>query len=464
MKHKVKKIHFIGIGGVGMSGIAEVLHNLGYFVSGSDMSMSSNTKRLEAIGIDIHIGHLAKHINECDVVVISTAVAQDNVELVAAIEQHIPVIPRAMMLAELMRFKYGVAIAGTHGKTTTTSLCAEILAHSDLDPTFIVGGKLGVTDSNAKLGAGDYLLAEADESDASFLYLNPLIAVITNIDLDHMATYNHDEAKLKQTFIEFLHKLPFYGRAILCNEDERIRSIIPLIKSPFTTYGLDSSSNIYATAITHQAGKVSFTLHLKDLGKTYPVELNLPGEYNVLNSLAAIAVGIECGCTLETIIYSLKHFQGVGRRVQRYPNLVIDNKVAYIVDDYAHHPTEVQASLKGLQQAYPNKRLVLVFQPHRYTRTQDLFNEFVSALAKVKNLIILDTYSAGEAVILEANGDSLIKAIHLLNPQANIAFAKDLEAAKTRIITTLQDNDLIVTMGAGNIANLPKLLLDTQAN
>lgn len=459
MKHKVKRIHFIGIGGAGMSGIAEVLHNLGYYVSGSDMAQSINTIRLSQVGVVIYIGHAKEHIEDADVVVISTAVEPTNIELSAALDKHIPVIPRAMMLAEIMRFKYGVAIAGTHGKTTTTSLCSEVLASSGLDPTFIIGGKLAVSDSNAKLGAGDYLIAEADESDASFLHLNPLIAVVTNIDLDHMSTYDHDEDKLKQTFIDFLHKLPFYGRAILCNEDARIRSILSLLKCPFTTYGLNDSADIYALNIVPKQGSICFDLCIKDSNDIYPMELNLPGKHNLLNALAAIAVGIECNCKIEHIALGLKDFHGVARRAQRYPDLHIQGKTAYLIDDYGHHPTELAATLDGLRASYPTNRLVLSFQPHRYTRTRDLFNEFVNILATVDNLILIDTYSAGEPVIPEASVIAMIEAIRGINSRINLYFAKDLDAAKLKIFDILCNDDLVVTMGAGNIGQLPKMLL-----
>lgn len=458
MKHKVKRIHFIGIGGVGMSGIAEVLKNLGYIVSGSDAALSANTERLSALGIKIFIGHDGSNIGTSDVVVTSTAIKEDNPELMAAIENGVTVVPRAMMLAELMRFKYGIAIAGTHGKTTTTSLCAEVLGQCGLDPTFIIGGKLAVTESNAKLGAGDYLVAEADESDASFLYLNPLISVVTNIDLDHMDTYDHDEDKLKQTFIDFLHRLPFYGRAILCKEDERIRSILLLIKRQIITYGLTDDCSIYATNIRAVEEKMYFTVVAPEYKLEYPIVLNLPGIHNVLNALSVIGVGLECEGKIEDIAAGLNQFHGVGRRCQHYPDIIVNDKHALLIDDYGHHPNELKATLQALKGAYPSKRMVLVFQPHRYTRTRDLFDDFVNVLSSVDQLIVLEVYSAGEKAIPLADGRALVRAIRL-NGNQNAFFAEDLEDAKSKIYNMLQDDDLVVTMGAGSIGKLPQILV-----
>ena len=458
MKHKIKRIHFIGIGGVGMSGIAEVLHNLGYLVSGSDVMASSNTDRLKALGIKIYIGHKASNIKNCDVIVSSTAISALNPEIIAGNEAGITIVPRAMMLAELMRFKYGVAIAGTHGKTTTTSLCAEVLSQCGLDPTFIIGGKLAVTDSNAKLGSGEYLVAEADESDASFLYLNPLISVVTNIDLDHMDTYDHDEGKLKQTFVDFLHRLPFYGCAILCNEDTRIKEIIPQIKRRIVTYGLSDASDIYATDIVNKSGQMCFNVCIKELNLVYPIILNTPGEHNVLNSLAVIAVALECDGTIEDIAKGLKNFHGVGRRCQHYPDIQKDHKTIKLVDDYGHHPVELRATISALKNAYPKQRMILVFQPHRYTRTRDLFDDFVGVLSEVDTLVLLEVYPAGEVPIPQADGKSLANAIRLRG-KVNIIFVKDLADAREVLFNIMENNDLIVTMGAGSIGKLPQMLI-----
>ncbi|MCE3269190.1 MAG: UDP-N-acetylmuramate--L-alanine ligase [Burkholderiales bacterium] len=459
MKHKIKRIHFIGIGGVGMSGIAEVLHNLGYIVSGSDAITSSNTTRLKDMGITVCIGHKAGNVNGSDVIVSSTAIPASNPEIIAGNEQGITIVPRATMLAELMRFKYGIAIAGTHGKTTTTSLCAEVLSACSLDPTFIIGGKLAVTGTNAKLGGGDYLVAEADESDASFLYLNPLISVVTNIDLDHMDTYDHDENKLKQTFIDFLHRLPFYGCAILCNEDSRVKEIIPKISRRIVTYGLTNKSDIYATDIQSKSGKMCFNVCIKSSNTIYPITLNTPGIHNVLNSLAVIAVALECEGNMADIAKGLASFHGVGRRTQRYPDIMQGNKTAMLIDDYGHHPAELKVTISALKDAYPTSRMILLFQPHRYTRTRDLFDDFVKVLSEVDVLILLEVYSAGESLIPKADGKALANAIQLLRSD-NIIFATDLSEAKKLLLNILENNDLVVTMGAGSIGKLPDMLIE----
>lgn len=460
MKHKIKNIHFIGIGGVGMSGIAEVLFHLGYNISGSDAQSSPNTERLHHLGIKIHIGHDKRNIKNANVVVSSTAINNNNPEILEAIEQGITIVPRAMMLAELMRFKYGIAIAGTHGKTTTTSLCAEALSQCGLDPTFLIGGKLAVTNCNAQLGAGDFLIAEADESDASFLYLNPLISVVTNIDLDHMETYNHDENKLKQTFIDFLHRLPFYGVAIMCNEDRRVREIILEIKRQVITYGLSAESDIYAKDVKAKHGTMEFTVCIKESQVEYPITLNIPGIHNVLNALAVIAVCLECEGKLEDIATSLSSFHGVGRRCQRYPDLHLDGKTVGVIDDYGHHPAELKATISALKNAYPDKKLIVVFQPHRYTRTRDLFSDFVNVLSGVENLVVLDTYSAGESPIAMADGMTLVKALKQ-EGAVNTLFAKDLDDAKSIIFDIIKDGDLVITMGAGSVGKLPQMLIDS---
>ncbi len=457
MKSKVKYIHFIGVGGVGMSGIAEVLHNLGYIVSGSDIANNYNTERLETLGLKIFIGHKAENIGNAQVIVTSGAIDASNPEVIAADKKSIPVVPRAMMLAELMRFKYGIAIAGTHGKTTTTSLCAEVLRSCGLDPTFVIGGKLATTGSNASLGTGEYLVAEADESDASFLYLNPLISVVTNIDLDHMDTYDHDEEKLKATFIDFIHRVPFYGKAILCNEDERLRSIIPQVKRPMITYGLSPDSDIYATDISNCNGQMKFTVCVPKQSIQEPVVLNLPGVHNVLNALSVIAVGLECECKIESIAKALATFNGVGRRCQRYPDVKLNGKIANLIDDYGHHPSELKATIKALKDAYPEQRMLLIFQPHRYTRTRDLFDDFVNVLSGVDQLIILEVYSAGEKPIALADGRSLVRAIRQQG-NVNTVFASDLDDAQKVLAQIMHDGDLLVTMGAGSIGKLPGIL------
>ena len=457
MKYKIRNIHFIGIGGVGMSGIAEVLCNLGYSISGSDATSNANTERLAKIGIRVCIGHNKSNVGAADVVVTSSAIKSDNPELVFAAESGITIVPRAMMLAELMRFKHGIAIAGTHGKTTTTSLCAETMAACGMDPTFIIGGKLAATASNAKLGSSEYLVVEADESDASFLYLNPIIAVVTNIDLDHMDTYDHSEEKLQQTFVDFLHKLPFYGKAILCYEDPRIRSIIPEVKRPILTYGLSSKCDIYATDIKSNLGKMEYTLCLGD--KKVAIKLNLQGVHNVLNSLAVVAVILELGGKIEDIAQALLTFHGVGRRAEHYQNSKINGQEVILVDDYGHHPTELKATISGLLDAYPNNRMVLLFQPHRYTRTRDLFDDFVSVLSNVDTLILLDVYAAGEAPIPRSDGRSLAKAIRLRGKN-NVIFVGDLEEARSVAKSLVRANDLVVTMGAGSIGKLPQMLME----
>lgn len=459
MKHKIRRIHFIGIGGVGMSGIAEVLYNLGYSVSGSDVAINYNIDRLKNLGIKIYIGHNASNIRGCDVIVSSTAISASNPEIIAGNEAGITIVPRAMMLAELMRFKYGIAIAGTHGKTTTTSLCAEVLSQCNLDPTFIIGGKLAVTGTNAKLGSGEYLVAEADESDASFLYLNPLISVVTNIDLDHMDTYDHDENKLKQTFVDFLHRLPFYGCAVLCNEDRRIKDIVAQIKRRIITYGLTNESDIYATDIVSKSGRMHFNLHIKELNQVYPIILNIPGVHNVLNSMAVVAVALECDGKIEDIARGLKDFHGVGRRCQHYPDIKKDNKLIKLVDDYGHHPVELRATISALRNAYPGQRMILVFQPHRYTRTRDLFDDFVSVLNEVDTLVLLEVYPAGESPIPQADGKALANAIRLRG-KVNTIFVKDLADAKEVLLNIVENNDLVVTMGAGSIGKLPQMLID----
>jgi len=463
MKHRVKHIHFVGIGGVGMCGIAEVLLNLGYIVSGSDMADSVATKRLAAAGARVFFGHDATYIQNADVVVTSTAVKADNPEVMAARERNIPVIPRAMMLAELMRFKQGIAIAGTHGKTTTTSLTASVLAAADLDPTFVIGGKLTAANTNARLGSGDFLVAEADESDASFLHLAPVMAVVTNIDADHMDTYDHSFDKLKQAFVDFLHRLPFYGRAVLCVDDANVREILSQVKKPVTTYGFSDDADVYAENVVDDSGRMRFDVVVKNGMLTrFPVVLNMPGRHNVLNALAAIAIGIECGAGVEAIQKGLAEFAGVGRRFQRYGEVAIPGGHFTLVDDYGHHPVEMAATLAAVRGAFPDKRLVLAFQPHRYTRTRDLFEDFVKVLSTVDALLLTEVYAAGEAPIVAADGRALARAVRV-GGRVEPVFIDEIASLQQTVFDVAQPGDVVVTMGAGSIGAVPAKLVAAAA-
>ncbi|OQS41308.1 UDP-N-acetylmuramate--L-alanine ligase [Chromobacterium haemolyticum] len=456
MKHRVKHIHFVGIGGVGMCGIAEVLHGLGFTVSGSDMAESATSKRLIDQGIRVFYGHDATYMHGADVVVTSTAVKSDNPEVLEARANKIPVIPRALMLAELMRFKQGIAIAGTHGKTTTTSLTASVLGAAGLDPTFVIGGKLTAAGTNARLGSGEFLVAEADESDASFLHLTPVMAVVTNIDADHMDTYDHSFDKLKQAFVDFLQRLPFYGRAVLCVDDPNVREIRGRITKPVTTYGLDDSADIYAENIRAAAGQMHFDVVVKN-GKEvrFPVVLNMPGRHNVLNALSAIAIGLECGASVEAIRQGLAEFAGVGRRFQRYGEVPAKDGGSFtLVDDYGHHPVEMAATLAAVRGAFPDKRLVLAFQPHRYTRTRDLFEDFVKVLSSVDALLLSEVYAAGEAPIVAADGRALARAVRVLG-KVEPVFVEDIVEMQQTIFDQARDGDVVVTMGAGSIGAVP---------
>ncbi|HUQ26176.1 MAG TPA: UDP-N-acetylmuramate--L-alanine ligase, partial [Burkholderiales bacterium] len=400
MKHKVRRIHFVGIGGAGMSGIAEVLLNLGYEVSGSDLSENAATRRLKGLGAKISVGHAAKQIDEADAVVVSSAVQADNPEVAAARGKRVPLVPRALMLAELMRLKQGIAIAGTHGKTTTTSLVASVLAEGGLDPTFVIGGRLNAAGSNARLGAGDFIVVEADESDASFLHLQPVIAVVTNIDADHMETYEHDFGKLKQAFLQFLQNLPFYGSAVLCIDDPVVREILPQVSKPVLTYGTSADAAVAATSVQHDGGRMKFRARRAG-GAPLDVTLNLPGQHNVLNALAAIAVATELGVADGAIIKALAEFRGVGRRFQLYGEIAAGAGGRFtLIDDYGHHPVEMAATLAAVRGAFPDRRVVLAFQPHRYTRTRDLFEDFVRVLSTADALLLTDVYAAGEAPIV----------------------------------------------------------------
>ena len=458
MKHKVRQIHFVGIGGSGMSGIAELLVNQGYQVSGSDLAENAATRRLAALGVKVSLSHKAQHVNGADAVVVSSAVRGDNAEIIAAREQRIPVVPRALMLAELMRLKQGIAIAGTHGKTTTTSLVASILAEAGLDPTFVIGGRLIAAGSNARLGAGDFIVVEADESDASFLHLQPVMAVVTNIDADHMGTYGHDFGKLKQAFVQFLQNLPFYGSAILCADDPNVRAIVAPVAKPVITYGTGRDANVRAESIRHDAGRMRFSAR-RDGGASLDVLLNLPGRHNVLNALAAIAVATELGVKDEAILKALAEFHGVGRRFQRYGEIPLSGGGRFtLVDDYGHHPAEMAATLEAARGAFAGRRIVLAFQPHRYSRTRDLFEDFVKVLSTPDALLLAEVHAAGEAPIVAADGRSLARALRVAGVVEPV-FVEDIAEMPDAIRRVAQDGDVVLTMGAGSIGNVPAQLL-----
>ncbi len=465
MKDRIRHIHFVGIGGTGMCGIAEVLHNEGYCISGSDLADNAATEHLRSIGVSIFTGHQAENIAGADVVVTSTAVRKNNPEVVAAAAHKIPVIPRAMMLAEIMRFGRGIAIGGTHGKTTTTSLTASVLAAAGLDPTFVIGGRLTAAGSNAKLGKGEYIVAEADESDASFLYLTPLFTVVTNIDTDHMDTYDHDIEKLHQAFIDFVHRMPFYGKAFLCIDSEHVRQILPKIQKPFVTYGLDDSADLYATNITTNGATMCFDVHTRKKGiKPFSVTVNMPGRHNVLNALAVIGVALEIDVPVWAIQQGLESFAGVGRRFQNYGDIALpQGGTALIIDDYGHHPVEMTATIEAARGAYPEKRLVVAFQPHRYTRTRDLFEDFVQVLTKADSVVLTDVYTAGEDPIVAADSKALMRAIRVLGKVEPIYVANVDELAGT-LLNILQDGDVLLNMGAGSINKVPSMLLAAATN
>ncbi len=461
MKHKVNHIHFVGIGGSGMSGIAEVLLNLGYQISGSNLSENATTQRLSELGATVYVGHADTHIASADAVVTSSAIKPDNPEVIAARARNIPVVPRAMMLAELLRLRQGIAIAGTHGKTTATSLIASILAQAEMDPTFVIGGRLEAAGSHAKLGSGEFIVVEADESDASFLYLQPVLAVVTNIDADHMETYDHDFSRLKQAFVDFVQHLPFYGMAILCVDDANVRDIIPTISKPITTYGLSDTAQIRATDISHCRGKMRFTALIGVNGKTRKlnITLNLPGLHNVQNALAAIAVGNEVGVPDASIIKALTGFKGVGRRFQRCGEIKLakndsNNCGSFtLVDDYGHHPVEIAATIAAARGAFPGRRLMVAFQPHRYTRTRDVFEDFVKVLSTADVLLLTEVYSAGESPIVAADGKSLVRAIRVQGKVEPI-FVETVEELPAAIFSIVQDGDVVLVMGAGSVGSV----------
>ncbi|MGZ3183596.1 MAG: UDP-N-acetylmuramate--L-alanine ligase [Telluria sp.] len=457
MKHKVKNIHFVGIGGSGMSGIAEVLHNLGYAVSGSDLGDNATTQRLAGLGIQVMKGHAPENIGAADAVVTSTAVSESNPEVVAARAKNVPIVPRAVMLGELMRLKRGIAIAGTHGKTTTTSLVASVLAQGGLDPTFVIGGRLNSAGANAKLGSGEYIVAEADESDASFLNLAPMIEVITNIDADHMETYEHDFEKLKMAFVHFTHRLPFYGRAMLCVDDPHVRAIIPHVTKPVTTYGFSEDAQVRAFDAEAKGIQMHFSVRQEGYPDTRFV-LNQPGMHNVLNACSAIAIAREIGIPDAATQQGLAEFTGVGRRFTRYGEVTAPSGATFtLVDDFGHHPIEIQATVAAARAAYPGRRLLLAFQPHRYTRTRDLFEDFANVLANVDVLVLGEVYAAGEQPIVAADGRSLAHAMRARGRIEPI-FVADIADMPQTIMSVVRDGDVVMTMGAGSISGVPAKL------
>jgi UDP-N-acetylmuramate--alanine ligase len=462
MKHAIRHIHFVGIGGAGMSGIAEVLHNLGYVISGSDLSDSATLKRLSALGIKTHVGHESANVAGADAVVTSTAVQSGNPEVLAAREKRIPVVPRALMLAELMRLKQGIAIAGTHGKTTTTSLVASVLAEAGLDPTFVIGGRLNSAGANARLGGGDYIVVEADESDASFLNLLPVMAVVTNIDADHMETYGHDFNRLKGAFVDFLHRMPFYGTAILCTDDSAVREIVPQVTCPITSYGFNEDAQVRAVDVRAVDGTMQFTVQRRNgvVLPDLPVTLNLPGRHNVLNALSAIAVAVELNVPDVAVQKALAEFKGVGRRFQRYGEVPAqDGGTFTVIDDYGHHPVEMAATLAAARGAFPGRRLVLAFQPHRFTRTRDCFEDFVKVIGQADAVLLAEVYAAGEVPIVAADGRSLARALRVAG-KVEPVFVDDIARMPQVIADNARDGDVVVCMGAGSIGAVPAKVVE----
>ena len=464
MKHKVKNVHFVGIGGSGMSGIAEVLANLGYSVSGSDLADNATTRRLAALGIRTVVGHDAVNSADADAVVVSTAVKADNPEVVAARARKVPVVPRAQMLAELMRLRQGIAIAGTHGKTTTTSLVASILAEAGMDPTFVIGGRLNAAGANARLGSGDFIVVEADESDASFLFLSPVISIVTNIDADHMETYGHDFGRLKQAFVDFLQRLPFYGVAVLCADDANVREIMPQVSKQIVSYGIDEGANVRAENIVASDGQMRFDcVRVNGSESRFAVTLNLPGMHNVRNALAAIAVASELGVSDAAIVRALAEFKGVGRRFQRYGEIAAHDGGRFtLVDDYGHHPSEMRATIAAARGAFPGRRLVLAFQPHRYTRTRDCFEDFVNVLSGVDALVLAEVYAAGEPPIVAADGRTLARALRVAG-KVEPVFVEQIADLPQAILAVARDGDVVITMGAGSIGAVPGKLVEGKA-
>ena len=465
MKHAIRHIHFVGIGGSGMSGIAEVLHNLGYQISGSDLNDSATLKRLGSLGINTALGHAPGNVTGADAVVTSTAVRADNPEVLAAREMRIPVVPRAVMLAELMRLKQGIAIAGTHGKTTTTSLVASVLAEAGLDPTFVIGGRLNSAGANARLGQGDYIVVEADESDASFLNLLPVMAVVTNIDADHMETYGHDFSRLKGAFVDFLHRMPFYGTAILCTDDAAVREIVPQVSCPITSYGFGEDAQVRAIDARAVGGQMHFTVQRRN-GVMLPdlqVVLNLPGRHNVLNALSAIAIAVELDIPDVALLRALSLFKGVGRRFQSYGDVSARDGGSFtVIDDYGHHPVEMAATLAAARGAFPGRRLVLAFQPHRYTRTRDCFEDFIKVIGEADAVLLAEVYGAGEAPIVAADGRTLARALRLAG-KVEPVFVDDIVAMPQAILDNARGGDVVMCMGAGSIGTVPARVLELRA-
>lgn len=454
MKHKVKHIHFVGIGGSGMSGIAEVLINLGFSVSGSDLADNAVTRRLAAMGAQVRQGHATENLAAADVVVVSTAVDEKNPEIVAARDRKIPIIPRALMLAELMRFRQGIAVAGTHGKTTTTSLIASILAEAGMDPTFVIGGRLEAAGTNARLGSGEYIVAEADESDASFLHLSPVISVVTNIDHDHMETYGHDFERLKSTFVEFLQCLPFWGMAVMCVDDPNVRAILPRVTKPIMPYGLSDDALVRAKNVRADNGRMHFTAQRINGKLTeFEVTLNLPGIHYVRNALAAIAVASELNVADAAIVKALGEFKGVGRRFERYGEVPVKGGSFTLIDDYGHHPVEMQAVIDAARAAFPARRLVLAFQPHRYTRTRDCFEDFVRVLSGADAVLLTEVYPAGEEPIVAADGRSLVRGVRVAGKVEPIFIEKTVDLPPA-ILEVVRAGDVVIVMGAGSIGQV----------
>ncbi len=472
---RIRRIHFIGIGGTGMCGIAEVLNNQGYQISGSDLAANNNVDRLRQLGLEIFVGHNAENLSGADVVVVSSAIHDNNPELIAAKDLRIPVVPRAEMLAELMRYRHGIAVAGTHGKTTTTSLLAAILAEGGKAPTFVIGGRVNSAGTNAQLGESRYLVAEADESDASFLHLQPMTAVVTNIDADHMETYDFDFERLQNTFVEFLHNLPFYGLAVLCIDDPAVRAIMPRVGRPMLTYGFSEQADFRISGVKAHQRSTEFIVQRPDGGPALTVTMNIPGEHNMLNATAAIAVAVDEGISDQQIIAGLAGFEGVGRRFEVYGEYPVADGSAMLVDDYGHHPSEIAATIKAVRDGWPERRLILVFQPHRYTRTRDLFDDFVAVLSTCDALVLVPVYTAGESVIVGADSDHLCAAINQNTANDKIqsedckhrrhvrsVLADSIEAVPEMIGSMVRGGDIVITQGAGSVSKLVKLLAESR--
>jgi UDP-N-acetylmuramate--alanine ligase len=450
---RISRVHFVGIGGAGMSGIAEVLVNQGFTVSGSDLSESRATRHLEQLGVTVNIGHLSSQVEGADVLVVSTAIAADNTELLAARELRIPVVPRAEMLAELMRFRRGIAVAGTHGKTTTTSLTASLLAEAGMDPTFVIGGLLNAWGSNARLGAGEYLVAEADESDGSFLLLQPVIALITNIDRDHLEAYEHSFENLRKAFLEFLHHLPFYGAAVLCIDDEQVADMVSSVTRAVVTYGLSEEADVRATNLVQDGRMMYFRVHLPNHDEAIEVSLNLPGVHNVRNALGAIAIAWELGLDISSVVDCLRSFEGIGRRFADVGRFTVPNGEVMVIEDYGHHPSELDATITAARAGWPEKRIVTVFQPHRYTRTRDLFDEFSQVLASSDIVVLTDIYPAGEEAIDGIDSGALCQSIRARG-RVNPILVSDANDIPAELPAMLEDGDLVLLLGAGDIGHV----------